>query len=81
MTSEKSKSFQQAAGKPKTFYTYNHKKETKMTNKIKKPSVSVLEIDHYNAALKKGVFNAEKEKIRKEKKKAFEKAKKDKKAK
>lgn len=76
MTLEKSKSFIHVHCKNRTFYTYNQKKETKMTNKIKRSNVSLLEVDHYSYALKKGVFNTEKQKAQREKRKSFEKSRK-----
>ena len=47
-----------------------------MTNKIKRSTVSLLEVDHYSYALKKGVFNTEKQKAQREKRKSFEKSRK-----
>lgn len=66
-----STSFQRVHHKYRGVYTYNKKKENKLSSKFKQTTTSIMEIDHYQNALKRGLFSTEKEKTQKEKKKAF----------
>ena len=66
-----STSFQRVHHKYRNFYTCNKKKENKLSSKLKQTTTSIMEIDHYQNALKRGLFSSEKEKTQKEKKKAF----------
>ena len=69
MTNEKSNRFDRIHGQNRTVYTYNKKKETKMSNQITNGmnQKRLLEVDHYQKALKSGVFNVDKHKLKKEK--------------
>lgn len=66
-----STSFHHVHHKYRNVYTYNKKKENKLCSKFKQTTTSIMEIDHYQDALKWGLFSTEKEKAQKEKKKTF----------
>ena len=76
MTPGMSANFRQAHYESRSFYTYSRKKSNRLTSKSKQTSNSILEVDHYQNALKKGFLNVEKQKALKEKMKVFEKARK-----
>ena len=76
MTPDISGSFDYIHSRHTTYYAYNKKRGNKTTTRAQQMSKSLLEIDHYQNALKNGVFNTEKQKILKEKKKTFHKTKK-----
>ena len=76
MTTGMSSNFLQAHYESRSFYTYNKKKTNRLSSKSKQTSNSILEVDHYQNALKKGFLNVEKQKALKEKMKVFEKTRK-----
>ena len=64
-----STSFHHVHHKYRNVYTYNKKKENKLCSKFKQTTTSIMEIDHYQDALKWGLFSTEKEKLRKKRRK------------
>lgn len=76
MASGTSASFQRVHQTNRTVYTYSSKKTKSYSRRHEQTSKSIMEVDHYQNALKKGLLNTEKQKILKEKKKVFEKKKK-----
>ena len=76
MASGNSANFQRVHQASRTVYTYNSKKNKSYSKRHEQTSKSILEVDHYQNALKKGLVNTEKQKILKEKKKVFDKKKK-----
>lgn len=76
MASGTSASFQRVHQTNRTVYTDSSKKTKSYSRRHEQTSKSIMEVDHYQNALKKGLVNTEKQKILKEKKKVFEKKKK-----
>lgn len=76
MTPGMSSNFRQAHYESRSFYTYSKKKSNRLSSKSRQTSNSILEVDHYQNALKKGFLNIEKQKALKEKMKVFEKTRK-----
>lgn len=76
MTSVESNNFQRYYWENRTVYTHHQKKETQTFRKLKKThTTSLLEVDHYQNALKRGEFSTAKQKIQNEKRKYFKKLK------
>ena len=71
-----STSFHHVHHKYRNVYTYNKKKENKLCSKFKQTTTSIMEIDHYQDALKWGLFSTEKEKNSERKEERFQKHKK-----
>ena len=75
MTSVESNNFQRYYWENRTIYTHRQRRETQTFRKLKTYTTSLLEVEHYQNALKRGEFSTAKQKIQNEKRKYFKKSK------